>query len=130
MNKIFFKLNYDKCGGIISTSTCEEYETYIIQEDYDLEKEKFTKSLEKVLKIMQEQDVNKYRSVYFYIGKTDSFHTEKFTRFVISQTWNQRENKVYEVITYEAINSRNTELLSKREVKKRVMEYWNQLEDE
>ena len=65
--------------------------------------------------------------MWLVIGEADTWGSEKFRRFVIYQTVDNRDNKVFEVTRNEAVNSRDEVIINKRELKNIIMEYWNQL---
>ncbi len=126
--RMFMNLEYKKSSSFGRCfANCTENFIYNTDKSYLFEIEDFKKTLEKILKTMQEQDRNNYSSMWLIIGEADEWGSEKFKRFVIYQTVDNRDNKVFEVTKNEAINSKEEVIINKRELKNLIMEYWNQL---
>ena len=128
--RMFMNLEYKKRSSFgKSSANCTENFIYDTDKEYQFEIEDFKKTLEKILKTMQEQDRNNYSNMWLVIGEADTWGSEKFRRFVIYQTVNNRDNKVFEVTINETVNSRNEVVINKRELKNLIIEYWNQLSE-
>lgn len=126
--RMFMELEYKKSSSFgRGFANCTENFIYNTDKSYLFEIEDFKKTLEKILKTMQEQDRNNYFNMWLIIGEANEWGSEKSRKFVIYQTVDNRDNKVFEVTKYEAINSRDEVIINKRELKILIMEYWNQL---
>lgn len=129
--KMFVNLEYKKRSsfgrGFVN---CTENFIYDTDKAYQFELEDFKKTLEKILKTMQEEGKNNYYDMWFVVGKADDWGNEKFRKFVIQQTIVNRDAKIFEVTINEAVNARDTVKINKRELKKLIIKYWNQLAEE
>lgn len=126
-NRMYFELKYQKRGIFNKLADVEENKSFNADKDFQYEDDDVKGFLEKILRIMQQMDKNNYHNMWFYVGQENEWFQKEFTKFVITQSPTDRDNKVFNVVVYESLNSREETKISKIELKKMVLDYWKNL---
>ena len=74
------------------------------------------------MKIMQRTD-SKYFDISFQIGEENEWHQRDFKKFDVYQG----DDTVFEVVIYNTPDSTEEKEVSKKELKKMILDYWESL---
>lgn len=128
MSRMYLKVNYKKRGIFKRMlASVEENISFTADKNFVYEYEDVKQSIGKILTIIEKQDENSFHDVWTYIGQENDWFQEEFTKYVIYQSPADREEKLFNVVVYESLNSRNEIKVTKRKLKEMILDYYKSL---